>query len=299
MHTRRLAGRLALIGAVLAATLALSSAAAGALNPVPTLNLSCASDGTSQFTISFPAASSDYGSFRIRDVRFGAAGTISEPGPIPAGTTLVYTVPDGWDPTNSTVHLGWPEDPNGNDERHITPIGDSCVGDPPPPPSPAVSVDCVAGEITLTFDPSLAVSSWIVLGTQPNLALIDFWFFGAAAGSSATMPLPAGTTEIKVDVRYVDGRSFSETYATACECTWTSDKDFSNVIVRYADGTEVKYDDLDGTTFTVPNDPDNPIVAVWIKAGRDKLDPGDPAPTGYHGNGIGAYHQVVNCDLVG
>ena len=299
MHTRRTIGRLGLIVAVMAALLTMSTTAAGALNPEPTLTLSCASDGTSQFTISFPPSATDYGSFRLRDARYGAAGTISETGPIAGGTTLVYTVPDGWDPMNSTVHLGWPELFSGDDERHITPVGQTCPGEPPPPPSPSLAVDCVTGDITLTFDASIDVVSWVVFATQPTNSLIDIGFFGAPAGTSVTMALPQGTTEIQVNVRYADGRSFSKTYGTACECTWTSVKDFSNVIVQYADGTEVKFDDLDGTTFTIPNDPDNPIVAVWIKAGREKLDRNDPAPTTYHGNGIGVYHAVENCELTG
>ncbi len=101
-----------------------------------------------------------------------------------------------------------------------------------------------------------------------------------------------------MSINYADGRQLQAVFGTACECTWTSGKDFSNVIVQYADGTELKFDDLDGTTFSVPNDPDNPIVAVWIKAGREKLDPNDPAPQHYGGNGIGVYHQVENCMLV-
>ena len=73
--------------------------------------------------------------------------------------------------------------------------------------------------------------------------------------------------------------------------TITSSKDLSNVIWRAQDGTEGKVDRLSGTTYELPNDPANPIVAVWVRSGTAKLESGDPAPSGSFTD-VGTYRAV-------
>jgi hypothetical protein len=90
-----------------------------------------------------------------------------------------------------------------------------------------------------------------------------------------------------------------------CEAVGISaDRDLSNIIVLYADGTYAKFDDFgdDPMAFDVPQKTDGDgqviqIVGLWIHAGNNNYDP-DPEPAEFNdGESVGRYHVVepINC----
>ncbi|MCU0311985.1 MAG: hypothetical protein MUE36_13695 [Acidimicrobiales bacterium] len=74
-----------------------------------------------------------------------------------------------------------------------------------------------------------------------------------------------------------------------------STKDLSNIIWQSGDDPSQRVEGLTGTYYELPNDPANPITAVWVKSGNNKVEPGDPLPNPPFGNnqGIGAYFAVA------
>ena len=84
----------------------------------------------------------------------------------------------------------------------------------------------------------------------------------------------------------------------------SADRDLSNVIVLYADGTYAKFGDFgdDPMAFDIPqktgvDGQTVQIVGLWIHAGNNNYDP-DPEPGEFNdGNSAGRYHIVapINC----
>ncbi|MCU0267863.1 MAG: hypothetical protein MUF83_04365 [Acidimicrobiales bacterium] len=109
------------------------------------------------------------------------------------------------------------------------------------------------------------------------------WANGAGIGSarSTTVSLPTNCPTPEVGVS-----------ATCTTVTVTSTKDISNIVWQAQNGAEGKFDGLSGLTYTFPNDPANPIVKVWVKSANNFLKPGDPAPNGNWGQGVGTYLSV-------
>ncbi len=263
------------------------------LSPVPTGQLSC-DTATNTTTLTITWGIGEYGNWRV-----GVSGGFTVtggPATYTAVTTTTYTAPNGilgaslFRLNNNPTDNG-----TGDNQAHGTITGESCPFDP----GVRLDVDCVAGTITITVAAG-RVTSWVLFDTSTSTwrRIAGSGFFGSSITAPATLgPFPlGGATSVWFEAT-ISGTTVELSQGTRCTCTWTSPKDFSNVIVQYADGTEVRFDDLDGRTFTIPNDPDNPIVAVWIKAGNGRLDPLDPAPTTFHDNGIGVYHGVDNCVL--
>ena len=83
------------------------------------------------------------------------------------------------------------------------------------------------------------------------------------------------------------------------ECTKvviTSTKDLSNIIWQQGAANSQRVEGLTGTTYELVNDPANPITAVWVKSGNNKVvSPPDPLPNPPFDNnqGIGAYFAVA------
>lgn len=73
-----------------------------------------------------------------------------------------------------------------------------------------------------------------------------------------------------------------------------SEKDLSNIIVRYEDGHEAKFDNLTGLTWslTVPDPEHGFITDVWVKSGNNKQI-GDPRPVHYDSEGVGQHYPVT------
>ncbi len=98
-----------------------------------------------------------------------------------------------------------------------------------------------------------------------------------------TLPTDCPTPDIRIEV----------------ECTKviiTSTKDLSNIIWQQGAAPSQKVDGLTGTTYELVNDPANPITAVWVKSGNNKVvSPPDPLPNPPFNNnqGIGAYFAVA------
>ncbi len=76
-----------------------------------------------------------------------------------------------------------------------------------------------------------------------------------------------------------------------------SEKDISNVIVRYEDGTYQKFDGLSGTTWSLPVPTEyGYVVAIWVKSGNN-WEGGDgddePLPAEYNsGQSVGEYFAL-------
>lgn len=136
---------------------------------------------------------------------------------------------------------------------------------------------------------------------------------GSISGTSIVDGDYSGPVTLTVRVKwYVSGHVADERTSTVtvhvggdCDTTNTSvsadceevvvesDKDLSNIIVRYADGFEEKFDGLSGHEYVIDNDgPHGPVVAVWVKSGNNKVADGDPKPEGNFGEGVGEYHEV-------
>jgi hypothetical protein len=126
----------------------------------------------------------------------------------------------------------------------------------------------------------------------------DDWFGGRAEATdskSSTVNRPANGCQEDAGI----------TVTQECDTiTVTSQKDISNIIVRYEDGFEEKFDNLSGTTWTltVPDEDHGYVTDIWVKAGNNKEafdGDNEPLPTGFDNNGIGEYFSVTipgDCD---
>ena len=82
--------------------------------------------------------------------------------------------------------------------------------------------------------------------------------------------------------------------------TVTSTKDISNVVWETQGTVVSKADGLTGTTFTFPIDPDDPVTAVWVKSGNNKLAAdGSPMPSEWVGGGVGRYFGIACTEEAG
>jgi hypothetical protein len=180
---------------------------------------------------------------------------------------------------------------------------------------------------------NVAVPSGTPVAPAPGDVEVTTGAFNIGNGYSfgGTFAMPAGQTTITVFVQeqvkwgtatpptgagVATARRAVVTLPTDCptpditievECTKvtiTSTKDLSNIIWQKGDAPSEKVDGLTGTTYELVNDPSNPITAVWVKSGNNKVvSPPDPLPNPPNNNnqGIGAYFAVAaptGCDGV-
>ncbi|MFO7535305.1 MAG: SdrD B-like domain-containing protein [Kiritimatiellia bacterium] len=206
----------------------------------------------------------------VTDDKLGAIGTVA--GPIAPGSSAVLTmnamVPASV--TNTGTVVATPSTQAGD------PIfGQATVSDTDP------AVVAVLAPVTHEF--VAIIKEWYdadgnLMLTPPNLST-TVTITATAAKAWSTAVFPAGSTANPISTSAVlkpDGAGIawpdevSATFSSTSSVTANSTKSLSNVVLKFADGTEQKFDSLTGYTGTFSGTGANTgkaIVGIWVKSG--------------------------------
>jgi len=165
--------------------------------------------------------------------------------------------------------------------------------------------------------PSAPVAGDVEIATGAFNSTNNYRFGSTASPALPEFDFPVGQTQISVfvqeQVKWGSGpgvgapRKVLVTAPRDCNpeikivvtCTTvkiTSTKDLSNIIWQQGPANSQKIEGLSSPTHELTNDPTNPITAVWVKSGNNKVvSPPDPLPNPPNNNnqGIGAYFAVA------
>ncbi len=206
----------------------------------------------------------------VTDDKLGAIGTVA--GPIAPGASAVLTMDAmvSAGVTNTGTVVATPSTQSGGPISGQLQVSDTDQ-----------AVVAVLAPITHEF--VTIIKEWYdadgdLMVTPPNLST-TVTITATAAKAWSTVVFPAGATAHPIFTSAVlkpDGAGVawpdevSATFASTSSVTANSTKSLSNVVLKFADGTEQKFDSLTGYTGTFSGTGANAgktIVGVWVKSG--------------------------------